>query len=80
MDKELQKLINKSMPKRYYGYKARIYTGVIAKLYAEQKVKNLSLSVVSKCACSVDETTGWTEVKCCNICGKPIKSENWHCC
>ena len=48
--------------------------------YAEQQVKNLSLSAVSNCACSVDETTGWTEVKCCNICGKPIKGQNWHCC
>lgn len=45
-----------------------------------QQVKNLSLSAVSNCACSVDETTGWTEVKCCNICGKPIKGQNWHCC
>ena len=39
MDKELQKLINEHMPKRYYGHEARKYAGVIAKLYAEQQVK-----------------------------------------
>lgn len=27
------------------------------------------------CTCGVEETTGWTEVKCCNICGKPIQGE-----
>jgi hypothetical protein len=21
---------------------------------------------------------GWTTIKCCNICGKPIPSEQWH--
>jgi len=31
------------------------------------------------CTCSVDETTGWTTVKCCNICGKPLKDQSWHC-
>lgn len=29
---------------------------------------------VSNCSCSADETTGWIEVRCCNICGKPIKN------
>ena len=29
------------------------------------------------CTCSDEETTGWTTVKCCNICGKPIKGELW---
>ena len=41
-------------------------------------VKKCNKHIVTDCACSVDETTGWTTVKCCNICGKPIKSENWH--
>lgn len=29
------------------------------------------------CNCTVEETTGWTTVKCCNICGLPIKGEVW---
>lgn len=32
---------------------------------------------VSNCTCGVELTTGWTEVKCCNICGKPIEGEVW---
>jgi len=28
---------------------------------------------MNKCKCTPDETTGWTEVKCCNICGKPVE-------
>lgn len=40
---------------------------------------NCNLAGVSHCACSVEETTGWTMVKCCNICGKPLKCQNWHC-
>ena len=28
---------------------------------------------MNKCTCTVDETTGWTHVKCCNICGKPVE-------
>lgn len=39
----------------------------------------LNKPVVNHCACSVDETTGWTMVKCCNICGNPLKDQNWHC-
>lgn len=31
----------------------------------------------NNCRCTVDETTGWTSVKCCNICGKPIKGQCW---
>ena len=59
MDKELQKLINEHMPKRYYGHEARKYAGVIAKLYAEQQVyKNCNAPVVVKSVC----------VKC----GKPM--------
>lgn len=27
----------------------------------------------SQCKCTPDETTGWTTVKCCNICGKPVE-------
>lgn len=41
MDKELQKLINEYMPKRYYGHEARRYAGVIAKLYLEKQSKLL---------------------------------------
>ena len=29
------------------------------------------------CQCTAEETTGWTVVKCCNICGLPIKGEIW---
>lgn len=32
------------------------------------------LKSIAKCTCTVDETTGWTAVKCCNICGNPIES------
>ena len=31
----------------------------------------------STCKCTVEETTGWTKVRCCNICGKPLKGQNW---
>lgn len=41
---------------------------------------SLHKHIVNNCACSVDETTGWTQVKCCNICGRPLKDQNWHCC
>jgi len=40
---------------------------------------SLHKHIVTDCACSVDETTGWTTVKCCNICGRPLKDQNWHC-
>lgn len=40
-------------------------------------LKKLTLPHVSNCTCGVEETTGWTEVKCCNICGKPIEGEVW---
>lgn len=46
---------------------------------AEKSESTCNLQNVSHCACSVDETTGWTQVKCCNICGKPLKDQNWHC-
>lgn len=29
------------------------------------------------CTCKVEETTGWTTVKCCNVCGLPIPEEIW---
>lgn len=29
---------------------------------------------MSNCKCTPDETTGWTTVKCCNICGKPLEA------
>ena len=32
---------------------------------------------MSKCTCTPEETTGWTTVKCCNICGLPIQAEVW---
>ena len=28
---------------------------------------------MNNCKCTVEETTGWTEVKCCNICGKSVE-------
>ena len=59
MDKELQKLINEYMPKRYYGHEARRYAGVIAKLYAEQQLKNCNLQNVSN-----------NEVAVCDKCEK----------
>lgn len=31
----------------------------------------------TKCKCTTEETTGWSTVKCCNICGLPIQSEAW---
>lgn len=46
MDKELQKLINEHMPKKYYGHEARRYIRVIARLYAEQQVKLLATPAV----------------------------------
>jgi hypothetical protein len=38
---------------------------------------NCNLPQVSNCTCGIEVTTGWTEVKCCNICGKPIEGEVW---
>jgi hypothetical protein len=32
---------------------------------------------MNKCNCTPEETTGWTTVKCCNICGLPIQAEVW---
>lgn len=31
----------------------------------------------NQCKCTQDQTTGWSEVKCCNICGLPIQEEDW---
>jgi hypothetical protein len=31
---------------------------------------------VPECAC--EERTGWTGIRCCNFCGYPLSSENWH--
>ena len=28
---------------------------------------------MNNCKCTVEETTGWTEVKCCNNCGNPVE-------
>ena len=32
---------------------------------------------ISRCTCTPDETTGTTQVHCCNICGKPTE-EFWY--
>lgn len=32
---------------------------------------------IGVCECSVEETTGWTQIKCCNICGFPVKGQMW---
>lgn len=40
--------------------------------------QQLRTGVVNKCACTADETTGTTTVRCCNICGKPAESF-WRC-
>lgn len=40
--------------------------------------KQLTLTDVSQCACTSEETTGTTTVKCCNVCGKPAEIF-WHC-
>lgn len=44
-----------------------------------QQKYNYLVNLLSEkvCNCSVDETTGNSKIKCCNICGKPLKSENW---
>jgi len=44
------------------------------KLYEEVLIELINQKT---CNCSVDETTGNSKIKCCNICGKPLKSENW---
>jgi hypothetical protein len=80
IQEEVQKIHNQYGVTEMANYKIQLLCEQYANDYHEQQVKNLSLSAVSNCACSVDETTGWTEVKCCNICGKPIKGQNWHCC
>lgn len=35
-------------------------------------------SIVRHCACSVDETGGSSQVECCNVCGKPLKGQQWN--
>ena len=47
MNKELQKLINEHMPKRYYGHEARRNAKVIAELYAQtyEKTKMIDFHV-----------------------------------
>ncbi len=32
---------------------------------------------INHCTCTEDETIGSTTVWCCNVCGLPLKSENW---
>ena len=29
---------------------------------------------MNNCKCKVDETTGWTTVRCCNVCGKSVEN------
>ena len=43
MDKELRVLINKYLPKRYYGHELRRYAGVIAIQYSQQQQQNISV-------------------------------------
>jgi len=31
----------------------------------------------NQCKCTEEDTSGWTTVKCCNICGLPIQSQVW---
>jgi len=31
----------------------------------------------NQCKCTVEQTTGWTTVKCCNCCGLPVQEETW---
>lgn len=33
----------------------------------------LACSKQMTCNCTPDETTGWIETKCCNVCGKHVK-------
>jgi len=50
----------------------------LRKLAEYREIKQLIIGGVSHCACTPDETTGTTTVRCCNICGKPAESF-WHC-
>lgn len=38
------------------------------------ELDKLNIQRVSHCACTPDETTGTTTVRCCNTCGKPAES------
>ena len=48
---------------KIYGY-ARDLTKYIN--YLERKLKNQN--------CTCKDSTGWTEMPCCNICGKQVKT------
>ncbi|KAF5072867.1 hypothetical protein DSECCO2_197550 [anaerobic digester metagenome] len=41
-EKLLNKLVNKHMPRRYYGHEARKYAKIIAIEYATEAIKDLS--------------------------------------
>ena len=40
--------------------------------YLEKQVYP-KLEIMTKCRCTVEETTGWTTVRCCNVCGKSVE-------
>lgn len=58
MDKELQELVNKFMPKTNYGHEARHYAKIIAKQYADQQINKLKRPI------SVNPLPEYDEILC----------------
>ena len=40
--------------------------------YLEKQVYP-KLAIMTGCKCTVEETTGWTTVRCCNVCGESVE-------
>lgn len=49
-----------------------VYLHWIDKL-TKDEMEALSQRDVSGCVCNEEDKHGWTEIKCCNECGKPIE-------
>ena len=66
--KHIETTCELSMRAEYMKLNCKSLSDILA-LYSLLKGKPIN------CNCTHEETTGWTTVKCCNICGKPIMGE-----
>jgi hypothetical protein len=63
--------------KQIRSFVSKGYTSVSAR-YVKSALHHYDEQLNKKhCTCSDEKSTGWTTVKCCNICGNPVEDESW---
>lgn len=43
----------------------------VCRSYIIRRLFNNKIDVKMYCGCNNEQKTGWTKIKCCNVCGKP---------